>query len=114
MRPVRNGLAREVGPPASGQGLVVACPAEYRPWLSGLARRLGWDTVRPERKFELDAMGVLVWSLIDGRRTASEIAEVLADRYRLERREAEDALARFLRELGRRGLVGLAGRPEEG
>jgi hypothetical protein len=112
MRPVRNGLAREAGPPASGgQGLVLAWPAELRPWLGGLARRLGWDGKPAERKIELDAMGALVWSLIDGRRSAAEIAAVLAGRCQLEPREAEDALAGFLRELGRRGLVGLADRP---
>jgi len=45
-------------------------------------------------------MGTAVWQLLDGRRSAGEVAAALAERYRLDPREAELAVAQFLRLLG--------------
>jgi hypothetical protein len=79
-----------------------------RPALAGLARRLGvWDGRVLRKTVELDAMGSTVWRLIDGRRAAGGIAAALAERYGLDAREAELAVAEFLRLLGRRGAIGV-------
>ena len=71
-----------------------------------------WDGRVMRRTVELDAMGSAVWRLIDGRRTAGEIAAALAEKYALDSREAELAVAEFLRLLGRRGAVAVAERGE--
>jgi hypothetical protein len=45
--------------------------------------------------------------MLDGRATLREIAGRFAERHRLGAAEAEAAVAQFVRELGRRGLVAL-------
>ncbi|WP_300158746.1 PqqD family protein [Solidesulfovibrio sp.] len=103
-------VSRDVDAKETASGLVrLSLPVAVRPALAGLARRLGlWDGKVLRRTVELDAMGSAVWRLIDGRRTAGEIAAALAGRYRLDPREAELAVAEFLRQLGRRGAVAVA------
>jgi len=107
MVPVKN---RDLNEEITAEGLVrLSLPVGVRPALAGLARRFGlWDG-RPLRKtVELDAMGTAVWQLLDGRRSAGEVAAALAERYRLDPREAELAVAQFLRLLGRRGAIAVA------
>jgi hypothetical protein len=58
-------------------------------------------------KLELDRLGSSVWDMLDGRSSIRTIAASLAAAQRLEPREAEVAVAQFIRELGRRGLIGL-------
>ena len=113
MVPVRN---RDVVESQAPDGLVrLSVPVAVRPALAGWARRLGlWDGRVLRKTVELDAMGSLVWRLIDGRRSAGAIAAGLADRYQLDPREAELAVAQFLRLLGRRGAIGVAAAGEEG
>jgi hypothetical protein len=59
------------------------------------------------RTLELDAMGTFVWQLIDGRRTVRQIAELVGQQYQCRTTEAELAVAQFIRQLGRRNIVGL-------
>ncbi len=104
LAPVRN---RDVVETETPSGCVrLSLPVAVRPPLAGLVRRLGlWDGRILRRTVELDEMGTAVWRLIDGTRPAGEIAAALAARYRLDPREAELAVAAFLRQLGRRGAV---------
>lgn len=89
----------------SGQ-VRLSLPVAVRPALAGLARRFGlWDGKALRKTVELDAMGSTVWRLIDGKRSVGAIAAALAGRYGLDPREAELAVAEFLRQLGRRGAV---------
>lgn len=96
----------------TSSGMVrLSLPVAVRPALAGLAKRLGlWDGRLLRRTVELDALGTTVWRLIDGRRTAGDIAAALAARYNLDPREAELAVAEFLRQLGRRGAIAVAER----
>ena len=105
-------VSRDVAATTGPDGLVrLSLPVVVRPALAGLARRLGlWDGRSLRRTLELDAMGSAVWGLFDGRRTVGEVAVALAERYRLDAREAELAVAAFLRQLGQRGAIGLAER----
>jgi len=57
------------------------------------------------RTLELDAMGSHVWALIDGRTTVRGLAEKVAGRYGVHQAEAEQAVAAFIRQLGRRGIL---------
>jgi hypothetical protein len=106
MRPARNRLVREE---VLGGGTIrLVYLSSYKPWFAGLARRVGaWDGSPLARKLDLDELGTFCWNLIDGHRSAKAIAEVLAGRYALPAREAELAVAAFLRELGRRGVIGV-------
>ncbi len=83
-------------------------PIRLRPWLVALNRWLGPAARQGiAKKLELDTLGALVWDLIDGQHSVQEIAGRLADHTHLQIREAEVAVTGFLRELGKRGLIGL-------
>lgn len=108
--PVKHRDAREERP-ADG-GLVIRYPVSVRPWFAGLARRLGAPPARRTARLQLDSLGTEVWHMLDGRTSLREIAARFAARHRVGQREAQTAVAQFVRELGRRGLVGLQpGRP---
>ncbi|MEJ2472833.1 MAG: PqqD family protein [Desulfobacterales bacterium] len=88
--------------------LQLSYPVTSRPWLAGLARRLGrkpYETYH--KKLQLDALGTEVWELMDGGTRVQDVIRQFAARHRLQQREAELAVTRFLRELGKRGLIGL-------
>jgi hypothetical protein len=91
----------------SGEMLVIY-PVTVRPWMAKLARWLG-DRGSPPRtaKLQLDHLGSDVWAMLDGQTPLRRIAEAFAEDHRLERKEAEVAVTQFIRELGRRGLIGL-------
>jgi len=91
----------------SGEVLVFY-PVTVRPWMAKLARWLGSGDSPPRTaKLQLDQLGSTVWAMLDGRSCIRAIAATLAEAHRLEPREAEVAVTQFIRELGRRGLVGL-------
>ena len=108
-------VSRDVQASEIPSGMVqLSLPVAVRPALAGLARRFGlWDGKPLRKTVELDAMGSAVWRLIDGTRSAGEIAAALAARYDLDAREAEVAVAEFLRQLGRRGAIGVVRRRRE-
>ena len=89
--------------------ILLAYPDYKQPWFARLIRRLdrtGKDAVRI-KKLQLDALGSSVWELLDGKRTARQVIERFADKYSLHPKEAEVSVSQFLRELGRRELIGL-------
>jgi hypothetical protein len=74
-----------------------------------MGRLLGFVIAAPlTKKVCLDEMGSFVWNLCDGQRSVREIASLLAQKYKLNRREAVISLTSFLRSLGKRGLMGFA------
>jgi hypothetical protein len=90
-------------------GLVLLCyPVETRPWIAGWIRRFGGasDGVRL-KKLQLDALGTAVWDLLDGKRTVGQVIQSFTAMQRLHPKEANVAVTLFLRELGKRGLIGL-------
>jgi len=106
--PVKNRHVREQRL-ESGE-LLVFYPVTVRPWMAKLARWLGAGASPPQTgKLQLDRLGSAVWALLDGRTSLRGIAAAFAESHRLERKEAEVAVTQFIRELGRRGLVGLRG-----
>ena len=104
--PVKNIQAQET---RGETGLVLLCyPVETRPWIAGWIRRFGGasDGARL-KKLQLDALGTAVWELLDGRRTVGQVIEGFTAMQRLHPKEANVAVTLFLRELGKRGLIGL-------
>jgi hypothetical protein len=84
-------------------------PLILKPWIAELARRFGsTPAAPPSRQLELDELGSLTWDLIDGKRSVRAIIRRFSVQSRVHPKEAETAVTRFLRELGRRGIVGMA------
>ena len=106
--PVKNRHVREERLD-SGE-VVLHYPVTVRPWMAAVARWLGAGSAPPRTaKLQLDRLGSAVWSMLDGQTTLRRMAAAFAEKHRLERQEAEIPLAQFIRELGRRGPVGLRG-----
>jgi len=84
----------------------LAYPVVMRPFWAALARRLGAGGP-VTRQLELDVMGTAVWDLIDARRSVKQVAAALARRFQLHDQEAQTSVTAFLRELGRRGIIGI-------
>ena len=84
-------------------------PLLVKPWIAELARRFGAGAnAPPARQLELDELGTLTWGLIDRKRSVQDIINQFARQTRVHPKEAEAAVTRFLRELGRRGIIGMA------
>ena len=83
-------------------------PLRLKPWLAELRRRFGpRPALPPEKQLELDELGTLTWDLMDGRLQVADIVRRFSRRTRVHPKEAEAAVAQFIRELGKRGLIGL-------
>ena len=59
-----------------------------------------------ERKITLDEVGSEVWQMCNGRNSVGEMIEDLADKYQLNRKEAEGSLLQNLKTLGQKRFVG--------
>lgn len=79
--------------------------------LPRITRWIGGATGTRRKTFELDAVGVDVWSKLDGRTTVEQLIHHVAQRYDLNLRAAETSTVAFLQMLMKRGLVGM---PMEG
>lgn len=106
LTPVKNMDAAEV---ILNSGVVVIhYPVTMRPWMAKWIRRFkGSSPQMGSRKLQLDTLGTQVWKMIDGKRTVRDIVDTFARTHQLPRREAEMAVTQFLRDLGKRGLVGM-------
>lgn len=88
--------------------VLVSYPLRTRPWIARIARRLDPGPEKPViKKLQLDEMGSAAWRLIDGRRTVARIIREFRDVYQLHHKEAEVSVTLFIRELGKRGIIGL-------
>ena len=61
------------------------------------------------RRVQLDALGLEVLDLCDGRHTVERMIETFASAHRLTFREAQLPVTQFLRQLTQRGLVAIVG-----
>ena len=87
--------------------ITLVVPFKASPLVDRLSRWLG-TTSGGERKVELDEVGSFVWRMCDGRTTVREMIPRLADRYKMNRKEAEVSLTTFLRTLAGKRLVAVA------
>lgn len=88
---------------ASGM-IVLTAPLSLkgRGFAGWVARRM---KLPDEKSYELEEMGAFVWTCCDGRATFDAISKRLQSQYKMNRLEADAALAAFLQTLGRRGLI---------
>jgi hypothetical protein len=88
--------------------VVIHYPVTIRPFFTGLVKRFGGSEAQIQtRKLQLDELGTSVWAMIDGNCSVRQLISIFAKTHQLEAREAEVAVTQFLRELGRRGLIGM-------
>jgi hypothetical protein len=88
--------------------VLIHYPVTMRPFFAGLAKRFGGQEAQiQEKKLQLDELGTLVWNLMDGERSVRQVVKMFAETHQLETREAEVSVTQFIRELGRRGLIGM-------
>lgn len=89
--------------------LLLAYPAPVRSWFVKTLQRLKGidDSAVHLKKLQLDKLGTAVWELLNDRRSVRQIIRMFAEKYSLHPKEAEVSVSQFLRELGRRGLIGL-------
>jgi len=88
--------------------VVISYPVTMRPFFAGLVKRFGGPEVQIQmKKLQLDELGTSVWDMINGKFSVRQLVERFAKTHQLEAREAEVSVAQFIRELGRRGLIGL-------
>jgi hypothetical protein len=88
--------------------VILTYPLEMRPWIAGMARWLGRSTDRIQtKKIQLDTLGTSVWEQMDGKRSIREIIQEFVRKHQLHPKEAEVAVTQFLRNLGKRGLIGI-------
>ena len=102
-RPVRNERLRSERIEGGGLRLYLERRKEW--WARVLAIVF---PIPKERRLELDAVGEEVWDLCDGNHTLRQMIEVFQQRHKLTRAEAEWSLRTYLRDLGKRSLVGFA------
>jgi hypothetical protein len=62
----------------------------------------------PYKEIELDELGTYTVELCNGGNTVEEIIEKFAERFQLNRREAELSMLSYLKTLAKRGIVGFA------
>jgi hypothetical protein len=104
--PVRNPMVLE-NRLDSGE-MLLSYPQTLKPWFAGILRRIKKESeLRQMRKLQLDILGTGVWELVDGKSTVMEIIDSFAGLHQLYHKEAEISVIQFLRELGRRGIIGM-------
>lgn len=80
-------------------------PRRERWWVRSLGRLF---YIPKQRPLTLDEIGSFVWELCDGKHTVRQIIKALSKRYRLHRKEAEVSVVAYLRQLTKRGIIGIA------
>jgi len=89
---------------AAGEVVIIIRPRNDR-----LIRVLKWLFPPPkERRIELDQVGSEVWRMCDGSTSVDQLIRRMAKKYKLNRKEAEASTTEYLRQLGKRRLVGFA------
>lgn len=104
--PVKSGRVRETRL-ETGE-IILTYPMDIRPWIDRIVKRFGGKGSKAvDKKLQLDELGTAVWEQINGERSVKQVIQWFAKKYQLHNKEAEVSVSRFLRELGRRGLIGL-------
>ncbi len=73
-------------------------------WVRLLARLL---YIPKRRRVALDELGSFVWELCDGETTVRMLIDKFAQKYKLNRKEAEVSMVTYLKQLAKKGLIGI-------
>ncbi len=89
--------------------VVLEYPVTVRPFIAGIMKRIGRKAPPVQiKRIQLDALGTATWDMIDGEKSVGRLIKAFAGQYRLHPKEAETSVTQFIRELGKRGLIGLS------
>lgn len=70
-------------------------------------RALGWFMMIPDKRpVTLDLVGGFVWKQCDGTHSVTDLVDLMADEFKVGRREIEASLTQYLKTLGSRGMIG--------
>ena len=88
--------------------MLLTYPETLNLWFAGILRRMKKPSeIRRMRKLQLDILGTCVWVLVDHKSTVMDIIRSFTKEHQLYPKEAEISVVQFLRELGRRGIIGM-------
>ncbi len=83
-------------------------PVGMRPWMAAIVRHLGGKSGKTQtKKLQLDVLGTAVWDQLDGKRSVRKVIQQFSNKHHLHPKEAEISVTQFLRDLGKRGIIGL-------
>ena len=102
-KPIRNELVRWE---RDDNGEVLITLTRQQRWKVNLLAKFFY--IPKERRIGLDEIGSEVWEMCDGKHSLDRMIRRLADKYKLNRREAEVALTTYLKQLGKKRLIGFA------
>ena len=100
--PIRNPML-EVEMDDEGQ-VHLSIPRKDKWWVKLLARVV---YVPKRRRIALDELGSYVWELCDGKTTVRTVIDKFAKKYKLNRKEAEISMVTYLKQLAKKGIIGL-------
>jgi hypothetical protein len=107
-RPVRNPVLTW-GPDAQGD-MVINVPLQKKAWISRLNKLIPAPDVR---HIILDDIGADVWELCDGETSVETIRRRIAEKYKMNHKEAEASLLEHLKQLAQRKLIVAVAGPED-
>ena len=102
-RPIRN---PHLGTKRSERDELVLVVPRRQDWVGRLLSLI--FIVPKERGIVLDTVGEDIWALCDGEHTVEDLVRQVGEKYKLNPKEAEVSLTDYLRQLGKRNLIGLA------
>ena len=83
-------------------------PVGMRPWITAIVEHFGGKSGKTQtKKLQLDVLGTAVWDQLDGKRSVRKVIQQFANKHHLHPKEAEKSVTQFLRDLGKRGIIGL-------
>lgn len=100
--PIRNPMLKSE---QDDDGIVhLSIPRKDAWWVKLLARVL---YVPKRRRIALDELGSYVWDLCDGETTVRSLIDKFCKNYKLNRKEAEVSMVAYLKQLAKKGLIGI-------
>lgn len=96
---INESISLEEG--ANGR-VIVDVPLKRKPGMGWLAR---FTPTVVRRRVKLDELGTFVIRQIDGKRSAKDIIDIFAAKYKVNRREAELSCIEFLKMLATRHII---------
>ena len=83
-------------------------PVGIRPWMAKIISHLGGNPDKKQiKKLQLDMLGTSVWDQLDGKRSVRQVIQQFTHNHQMHPKEAEISVTQFLRDLGKRGIIGL-------
>ncbi len=102
--PEKNDLVKEEH--LESGDMILEFSVMYKPFFSKIQNVFQANPKKTfQRKIQLDALGIHVWNLINGKDNVKTIIKKFADMHTLNIKEAEISVTLFLKSLGEKGLI---------